>query len=111
MIGVVLNNRYEITAAIGKGAMGEVYRAADGQTGGVVAVKILAGQFAFDAEMIERFRREGEALQQLRHPNIVGLVDTFQHESRQAIVLEYVPSGSLHDVLKREAPLDIPPVK
>src|SRR3990172_3337208 len=111
MIGQTLNDRYEITAAIGKGAMGEVYRAADKQTGADVAVKLMAGQYAFDADMVERFRREGEALHQLRHPNIVGIVDTFQHESRQVIVLEYVPGGSLHDLLKREAPLDIPRVR
>src|SRR3972149_3069992 len=111
MTGQPPNNRYEITAAIGKGAMGEVYRAADKQTGADVAVKLMAGQYAFDADMVERFRREGEALRQLRHPNIVGLVDTFQHESRQAIVLEFVPGGSLHDLLKHEAPLDIPRVK
>src|SRR3972149_12142274 len=99
MTGQPPNNRYETPAAIGKGAMGEVYRAADRQTGGDVAVKLMAGQFAFDADMIERFRREGEALQQLRHPNIVGLVETLQHESRQAIVLEYVPGGSLPHLL------------
>ncbi|MEK7276216.1 MAG: serine/threonine-protein kinase, partial [Chloroflexota bacterium] len=86
MIGQTLNNRYEITAAIGKGAMGEVYRATDKQTGGDVAVKLMAGQLAFDADMVERFRREGEALRQLRHPNIVGLVDTFLHENRPASV-------------------------
>src|SRR3990172_12401899 len=111
MIGTLLHDRFEITAAIGKGAMGEVYRATDQQAGGQVAVKILAGQYAFDADMVERFRREGEALQQLRHPNIVGLVDTFQHEGRQAIVLEFVPGGSLHALLKREAPLDLPRVR
>ncbi len=110
-LGTVLNNRYQITERIGKGAMGTVYKAADRQTGETVAVKVLSGDLSLDPQMIERFRREGEALRQLRHPNIVGLVDTFQHESRQAIVLEYVPGGSLHDLLKRASPLDIPRVK
>src|SRR3972149_569167 len=91
--------------------MGTVYRATDSQTGEKVAVKVLNRELAFSPELLERFRREGEALRQLRHPNIVGLVDTFQHESRQAIVLEFVPGGSLHDLLKHEAPLDIPRVK
>ena len=59
MIGQTLNNRYTVTARVGKGAMGTVYRAADSQTGEEVALKVIARDLAFDAEMLERFKREG----------------------------------------------------
>jgi serine/threonine protein kinase len=80
-IGSVLNARYTITATLGKGGMGTVYRAQDAQTGQVVALKVLSGELSFAPDMIERFRREGEALRQLRHPNIVGL-----YEDRKSVV-------------------------
>src|SRR3990172_3715242 len=106
MLNQTLHNRYTITARLGKGAMGVVYRATDSQTGKEVAVKVIAGDLAFDEEMLERFRREGEALRQLRHPNIVEFIDAFQHEEQSVIVMEYVSGGSLNDLIER-GPLSI----
>ena len=100
-IGDKLNQRYLITAKIGSGAMGDVYRATDSHSGEAVAVKVLDRKLTLDPEMVERFKREGEALRQLRHRHIVSFVDTFPHEGQQAIVMEYVGGGSLHDLLKR----------
>ncbi len=107
-IGLTLNQRYTITGRIGKGGMGVVYRAADSLTGQEVAVKVLSSDLSPDPDMLERFRREGEALRQLRHPNIVGFVDMFPHEGQHVIVMEFVPGGSLHGLIKREGllPLD-----
>lgn len=68
MIGQTLADRYYITARLGKGAMGVVYRATDARTGQDVAVKVIARELAADPDMLERFKREGEALQQLRPP-------------------------------------------
>ncbi|HUG34078.1 MAG TPA: protein kinase, partial [Anaerolineales bacterium] len=70
MIGQTLNNRYQITSRLGKGAMGTVYRAKDSQTSQEVALKIIASDLAVDPDMLERFKREGEALSKLKHPNI-----------------------------------------
>ncbi len=105
-IGQTLNQRYTLTARLGKGAMGIVYRASDAQTGQDVAVKVITGELELDDALLERFRREGEALRQLRHPNIVGFVDTFEYENQHVIVMEYVPGGSLHGLLKH-GPLPI----
>src|SRR3990172_9031349 len=110
-----LKSRYQIAERIGRGAMGTVYKAADRQSGETVAVKVLSGDLSLDPQMIERFRREGEALRQLRHPNIVGFVDMFEHDpgpsggagGQHVIVMEFVSGGSLHDLLKREGPLPI----
>jgi serine/threonine protein kinase len=104
--GDVLNNRYTLTARIGKGAMGTVYRATDTQTGQEVAVKVIMQDLALDPDLLERFRREGEALRQLRHPNIVGFIEAFQQGEQQCIVMEYMPGGSLHDLIKH-GPLPI----
>jgi formylglycine-generating enzyme required for sulfatase activity len=106
MIGQTLNKRYRITSQLGKGAMGLVYRATDRHTQQDVAIKVIARELALEADMLARFRREGEALRQLRHRNIVAFVEMFEHQGQQMIVMEYVPGGSLHDVIRRSA-LDV----
>jgi serine/threonine-protein kinase len=100
MIGELLNNRYTITARLGKGAMGTVYRATDTQSRREVAIKVISAELAVDAEALERFKREGEALSKLKHPNIVGFVDAFQNEEHYVIVMEYVSGGSLYELIK-----------
>jgi peptide/nickel transport system substrate-binding protein len=100
MINQALNNRYQITARLGKGAMGTVYRATDLQSGKDVALKIISSDLVVDPDMLERFQREGEALSKLKHPNIVGFIDTFQHDENYVIVMEYISGGSLYDLIK-----------
>lgn len=111
MLGQTLNSRYRIVSRLGQGAMGEVYRATDTQTGQEVAVKVLAPSLALQPSLIERFRREGEALQQLRHPNIVTFVDMFQHHDQQIIVMEYVSGGSLRALLRQQGALPLARVR
>ncbi len=106
MIGQKLNNRYTITTRIGEGGMGEVFLAMDEKTGVAVAVKLLARHLTLHEESLERFRREAETLRQLKHLNIVGFVDAFEHEKQYVIVMEYVPGGSLHDLIK-QGPLPV----
>ncbi|HZM21736.1 MAG TPA: protein kinase, partial [Anaerolineales bacterium] len=106
MIGQKLNNRYEVTTRLGKGAMGTVYRALDSQSGREVAIKVISSELAVDPAMLERFKREGEALRQLRHVNIVGFLDAFQHGELSIIVMEHVSGGSLFDLIKK-GPLPI----
>jgi serine/threonine protein kinase len=101
MIGQILNKRYRITSLLGEGAMGEVYLASDQQSGRQVAVKILARQLITNSDLIQRFKREAETLQKLDHPNIVKFLDTFEHEGQYVIVMEYLPGGSLHDLIKK----------
>ena len=86
---------------LGRGGMGEVYRATDTQTGALVAVKALDPQVvARDPAMLERFVREGEALRQLNHPNIVRMIAAVQEQGQHYLIVEYVSGGSLADVLE-----------
>ena len=66
---------YEIVAPLGAGGMGEVYRALDTRLGRHVAVKVLPGRLARDAELTRRFEREARAVAGLSHPNILTLYD------------------------------------
>ena len=71
---------YEITSLLGKGGMGEVYRARDLKLKREVAIKILPEKFSLDADRAIRFQREAEVLASLNHPNIGAIYD-FQRVS------------------------------
>ena len=73
-IGTQLGS-HEITALLGKGGMGEVYRARDTRLKRDVAIKILPDEFSRDPERVARFQREAEALAALNHQNIAGIYD------------------------------------
>ena len=64
---------YEISAPIGEGGMGQVYRATDTALGRQVAIKILPDAFAGDAERLARFEREAKTLASLNHPHIAAI--------------------------------------
>jgi len=66
---------YEITALLGKGGMGEVYRARDTKLKREVAIKILPDEFSRDPSRVSRFQREAEVLASLNHPNIAAIYD------------------------------------
>src|SRR6202167_5728310 len=81
---------YEILAPLGKGGMGEVYRARDTKLKRDVAMKVLPETFARDAERMARFQREAEVLASLNHPNIAAIYGV---EDR-ALVMELVEGNS-----------------
>ena len=96
----LIANRFELHGLLGRGGMGEVYRATDKQTGETVAVKALNPEvLEHDPSLLERFVREGEALRQLNHPNIVRMVAAVEEEGRHYLVMEFVEGGSLRDML------------
>jgi serine/threonine protein kinase len=72
MIGKRLAH-YEITGLLGKGGMGEVYRARDTKLGRDVALKILPRELSADPERVARFEREARALASLQHPNVASI--------------------------------------
>src|SRR5580700_2538203 len=84
---------YEIVAPIGKGGMGEVYRARDTRLGRDVAVKISAEKFS------ERFEREARAIASLNHPNICQLYDVGDNY----LVMELIDGPTLAERIKKSA--------
>jgi eukaryotic-like serine/threonine-protein kinase len=101
----VLPDRYRGPRRIGRGGMGEIYRATDELLGRAVAVKVLAERYADDEAVRARFTREALAAARLSgRPNIVTIFDVGETDGRPFIVMEYLGGGSLDDKL-REGPV------
>ena len=86
---------YEITAPIGAGGMGEVYRAHDSRLHRDVAIKTLPPAFAEDANRLARFQREAQALAALSHPNIAAIYGLEESGGVNALVMELVDGMTL----------------
>ena len=86
---------------LGQGGTGQVFAGRDRQTGARVAIKVLRrGLDRGESEALTRFIREGEALRQLNHPNIVQMVASIQEGGQHYLIMEYVPGGDLAAQLK-----------
>ncbi|MCA8924177.1 MAG: serine/threonine protein kinase, partial [Planctomycetes bacterium] len=97
--------RYTLQELLGRGGMGQVWRAHDPQLGREVALKLLlAGRVGPDDA--ERFRREAEALAKLSHPHVIRIHDAGAHEGRAFLVMELVTGGSLQERLDARGRLD-----
>jgi serine/threonine-protein kinase len=94
---------YEISASLGAGGMGEVYRATDTRLGREVAIKVLPESFAQDAERLGRFQREAQLLAALNHNNIAAIYGLEEADGRRYLVLEYVPGETLAARIARGA--------
>ena len=98
---------YEITAAIGAGGMGEVFRARDTKLNRDVAIKVLPAAFAQDHERAARFRREAHVLASLSHQNVAAIYGIEESEGAVALILELVEGDDLAQRLKSGAiPVD-----
>jgi serine/threonine-protein kinase len=98
--------RYEVEKTLGGGGMAVVYLARDGELGRPVAVKVLADNLAGDAELRERFVREGRLAARLSHPNVVRVYDAGEEDGRPFIVMECVEGESLAETVRREGRLE-----
>jgi serine/threonine-protein kinase len=88
---------YQVTAKIGEGGMGEVYRARDTKLDRDVALKVLPQAFTDDPDRLARFEREAKVLASLNHPNIGGIHGLEESEGVRALVLEYIEGPTLAD--------------
>jgi len=86
---------YRITARLGAGGMGEVFRATDTRLGRDVALKFLPGLFADDSERLARFRREAHLLASLNHPHIAAIYGLEESGGVQFLALELVEGPTL----------------
>ena len=90
---------YEVTALIGQGGMGEVYRAHDTKLDRDVALKVLPDLFANDPERLARFQREAKVLASLNHPNIASIYGLEEADGVRALVLELVEGPTLAELI------------
>ena len=98
---------YTVTAQIGAGGMGEVYRARDTKLDRDVALKVLPEAFTADPDRLARFEREAKVLASLNHPNIGSIYGLEEAEGTKALVLELVEGPTLADRIKQgPIPLD-----
>ena len=94
---------YDITALIGEGGMGQVYRATDATLGRQVAIKILPKAFAADLQRLARFEREAKTLASLNHPHIAAIYGFEKSSAMHALVMELVEGEDLSQRLARGA--------
>jgi len=92
---------YEITAPLGEGGMGQVWRAIDTTLGRQVAIKILPDAFASDPERLARFEREARTLAALNHPHIAAIYGFEKSSGLHALVMELVEGEDLSQRIAR----------
>ncbi len=108
LVGRVLGDKFKLTACIGIGGSGAVYRADQIALGRTVAVKILAEELSADSRMIRRFRDEATSASRLNHPNCVSIIDYGQSsDGLLYLAMEYVKGPTLTQLLVNENPLAV----
>jgi hypothetical protein len=99
--GTILNERYRVVGLLGRGGMGEVYRAEDLTLGQPVALKFLPEALSADGAALARFHREVRVARQISHRNVCRVYDIGEAEGLQYLSMEYVRGEELSSVLKR----------
>ena len=103
----MIGNRYIVVKKIGEGGMADVYLAIDSILKREVAVKVLRGDLASDPVNLTRFKREALAITSTSHPNIVEVFDVGQHDGKHYIVMEYVHSKTLKQLIRSRGNIPI----
>ena len=92
---------YQVTAFIGKGGHGAVYRAEHMKTGQTVAIKVLLPEHSEDADLAKRLLQEAEIVRELRHPHIVPLLETWHDKQGLWLVMQWIGGGDLRDFVQK----------
>ena len=107
---MLVADRYRLLEPVGAGGMGRVWLARDEMLDRDVAIKeIVPPEWMTEAEkdrLRDRTLREARSAARLNHPHVVRIYDVVQHDGQSWIVMEYIPSRSLHQVLQEEGPYD-----
>ena len=99
--GTMVSDRYRIIGLLGKGGMGEVYRADDLKLGQPVALKFLPAELSNDPGRLERFLNEVKIARQVAHPNVCRVYDVGEAEGHHYLSMEYVDGEDLSTLLRR----------
>jgi len=104
--GTTFAHRYEVLERLGRGGMGEVYRALDTEIGEEVALKLLRPEITVDPQRVERFRNELRLARRISHPNVCRVYHIGEHEGSYYITMELVAGEDLLSLVRRCGPLD-----
>ena len=99
--GAMLAGRYRVVGLLGKGGMGEVYRAEDLKLGQAVALKFLPESLARDENLLTRFFQEVRIARQVTHPNVCRVYDIGEVDGHHFLTMEYVDGEDLSSLLRR----------
>jgi predicted Ser/Thr protein kinase len=99
--GVVLSGRYRIVSLLGRGGMGEVYRADDLKLGQPIALKFLPSRMREQPELLDRLLKEARIARQVSHPNVCRVYDVGDADGRTFITMEYVDGEDLRSLIDR----------
>jgi len=99
--GTLVAERYRIASILGKGGMGEVYRADDIKLGQTVALKFLPSRLALDAKLLDRLHDEVRLGRQITHPNVCRIYDIGEWGSAHFVAMEYIDGEDLSRLLYR----------
>jgi serine/threonine protein kinase len=109
-LGTVFGGQYRIEERMGAGGMGAVYRGTQLSVDRPVAIKVIAPEIEQNAQHVQRFRREAEALAKLQHPNTVHLLDFgVTDEGRLYMVMELLSGMDLEAQLAAHGPVELVP--
>ena len=97
---------YRVLEPLGRGGMGVVYRAEQVALGREVALKVIAPEFAHDAEFRQRFEREYRTAASIDHPNVVTLYEAGEADGVMFIAMQLVRGDDLRAIVRREGGLD-----
>ena len=104
----MIGSRYRMIGLIGRGGMGEVYRADDLKLGQTVALKFLPADVERDPDRLERFLNEVRMSLRVTHPNVCRVFDIGQIGERNFLSMEYVDGEDLASLLRRSGRLPEP---
>jgi len=106
LIGQTIKNRYRIDKFLGRGGMADVYKVWDQRRATFLAMKLLHEDLALDRVFINRFKREGQTLSRLQHPNIVRFYGLEQDQRLAFMLLDYIEGDTLkHAIFDEDGPL------
>jgi len=104
-LGHIVDGRYRVLEAIGRGGMGVVYKVEHVRMGKIAAMKVLHRDLENDPDVVQRFEREAAAVSRLQHPNAVQVFDFGTAQGALYLIMEYVRGQDLGTIVERDGPL------
>jgi len=97
---------YKIEEKIGQGGMGSVYRAIHPEINKTVAIKYLSPAFSKSDKFIARFKREAQAMAELKHKNIVKIENMGEYKGKYFLIMEYIPGQTVAEIIQRQGRME-----